>query len=63
LTEDELISFDDNASKVLSKKLLLNEQGYEVAENLDYRHNLAAMKLEVNEKFSSGKITRHFDIK
>lgn len=62
-TEAELISFDDIASKVLWTKLFLNEQGYQVKDNIIYRDNQAAMKLEMNGKTSSGKRTRHFDIK
>jgi hypothetical protein len=61
-TEAEFISFDDIATKVLWTKLFLNEQGYEVAENIVYRDNQAAMKLEANGKLSSGKRTEHFDI-
>jgi hypothetical protein len=62
-TEAELISFDDIASKVLWTKLFLNEQGYQDKDNIVYRDNQAAMKLEMNDKTSSGKRTRHIDIK
>jgi hypothetical protein len=44
-------------------KIILNEQGYQVKGNSVYRNNQAAMKLEMNGKTSSGKRTRHFDIK
>lgn len=62
-TEAELISFDDIASKVLWTKLFLNEQGYQDKDNNVYRDNQAAMKLEMNDKTSPGKRTRHIDIK
>jgi hypothetical protein len=62
-TEAELISFDDIASKVLWTTLFLEEQGYQVKENIVYRDNQSTMKLEINGKKSSGKRTRHFNIK
>jgi hypothetical protein len=62
-TEAELISFDDIASKVLWTKLFLEEQGYQVKENIVYRDNQSTMKLEINGKESSSKRTRHFNIK
>jgi hypothetical protein len=49
-TEAELISFDDIVSKVLWTRLFLKEQGYTVSENVIYRDNQAAMKLEIHGK-------------
>ena len=62
-TEAELVSFDDIVSKVLWTKLFLEAQGYPIEQNLVYRDNQSAMKLELNGKASSGKRTRHFNIK
>ena len=62
-TEAELIAFDDVISKILWTKLFLKEQGFDIEKNVVYRDNTAAMKLEVNGKQSSGKRTRHFEIK
>jgi hypothetical protein len=62
-TEAELISFDDIVSKVLWMRLFLKDQGYTVLENVVYRDNQAAMKLEIHGKSSSGKRTQHFEIK
>ena len=39
------------------------EQGYKPYKNQIERDNTSTMKLEVNGKASSGKRTRHFDIK
>lgn len=44
-------------------KLFVEAQGYNVNENLVYRDNQSSMKLELNGKASSGKRTRHFNIK
>jgi len=62
-TEAELISVDDVISKVLWTKLFLEAQGYGVQDNIVYRDNQSSMKLEQNGKASSGKRTRHFNIK
>ena len=62
-TEAELVSIDDIISKVLWTKRFLEEQGYMVNQNIIMRDNISSMKLENNGKTSSGKRTRHFDIK
>ena len=62
-TEAELVSFDDIMSRCMWTKLFYEAQGYKLEENLVYRDNQSAMKLELNGKASSGKRTRHFNIK
>ena len=62
-TEAELISADDIMSKVIWTNLFLETQGYGVKENINYRDNQSSMKLETNGKASSGKRTRHFNIR
>jgi hypothetical protein len=62
-TESEMIAADDMISKVLWTKRFIEAQGYNVRENIVYQDNTSAMKLEMNGKASSGKRTRHFDIK
>ena len=62
-TEAELISMDDILSKVIWTKLFMNEQGCKIFENTVYRDNTSAMKMEINGKTSSGKRTRHLEIK
>jgi hypothetical protein len=62
-TEAELVSIDDIISKVLWTKLFLEQQGYKINETNILRDNQSSMKLEANGKASSGKRTRHFNIK
>jgi hypothetical protein len=62
-TEAELVSNDDIIAKVMWTKLFLDAQGYGVRDTVIYRDNTSAMKLEMHGKASSGKRTRHFNIK
>ena len=62
-TEAELVGVDDIISKVLWTKLFIEAQGHKVTTNVIYHDNTSAMKLEANGKASSGKRTRHFNIK
>jgi Reverse transcriptase (RNA-dependent DNA polymerase) len=62
-TEAELVSIDDVISKIVWTKLFLEAQGFQVKENIINRDNQSSMKLEMNGKNSSGKRTRHFNIK
>jgi len=62
-TEAELISGDDIISKVLWTRRFMEAQGIQVTTNVIFRDNMSSMKLEENGKESSGKRTRHFDIK
>jgi hypothetical protein len=62
-TEAELVSIDDVISKVLWMKRFMEAQGCDIEHNIILRDNQSSMKLEQNGKASSGKRTRHFDIK
>ena len=62
-TESEMIAVDDTLSKILWTKRFIEAQGHAIKENIVYQDNTSAMKLEMNGKTSSGKRTRHFDIK
>jgi hypothetical protein len=62
-TESELIGVDDKIAKVLWMKRFLEWQDFEVKLNIIYQDNTSSIKLEENGKESSGKRTRHFDIK
>jgi hypothetical protein len=62
-TETELISVDDILSKVMWTKLFMQEQGCKIIDNIVYRENTSAMKMKINGKTSSGKRTRHLEIK
>jgi hypothetical protein len=62
-TEAELIGVDDVITKILWTRLFIEAQGFKVKTNIVYRDNTSSMKLEKNGKASSGKRTRHFNIK
>ena len=61
-TEAELIGVDDVVSRILWTKLFVEAQGFKV-KTIVLRDNTSSMKLEENGKASSGKRTRHFNIK
>jgi len=62
-TEAELVSVDDVIAKVLWTKRFMQKQGYDTEHTILLRDNQSSMKMEENGKASSGKRTRHFDIK
>jgi hypothetical protein len=62
-TESEIVGVDDEISKVIWAKRFVESQGFKVKLNIVYQDNTSSMKLENNGKASSGKRTRHFDIK
>jgi hypothetical protein len=62
-TESELIGVDGKIAKVLWMKRFLEWQDFAVKLNNIYQDNTSTLKLEEKGKASSGKRTRHFDIK
>jgi hypothetical protein len=62
-TEAELVGVNDNMTMILWTKLFLEAQGIEVMDNIIYQDNKSTMLLEKNGRQSSGKKTRHFDIR
>ncbi len=62
-TEAEIIGVDDKIAKCLWMKRFLEWQGFKIRLNIVYQDNTSSIKLEENGKESSGKRTRHFDIK
>ena len=62
-TESELIGVDDKVSKIVWSKKFLEHQGFKVNLNIIYQDNTSTIKLMNNGKLSSGKRTRHFDIR
>jgi hypothetical protein len=59
--EAELVGIDDVISKILWSKLF--PQGFNISTTVIYQDNTSSMKLEEKGKISSGKRTRHFNIK
>mmetsp|Transcript_34996 Transcript_34996/g.52860 ORF Transcript_34996/g.52860 Transcript_34996/m.52860 type:complete len:213 (+) Transcript_34996:3-641(+) len=62
-TESELVGVDDKIAKVIWTKKFIECQGFKVKLNIVYQDNQSTLKLSNNGKESSGKRTRHFDIK
>ena len=62
-TESELNATAENVSKIICVKKFLEYQDFQVKLNIIYQDNTSTMKLQKNGKLSSGKRTRHFDIK
>ena len=62
-TTAELVGVDDIITKVLWTQLFMEEQGYEIEENIIYQDNKSAMLLEENGKRSSGKRTRAVNVR
>ena len=62
LTEAEFNATDDMIARVINVKQFIEEQGFKV-KNMIYQDNTSTIKLQKNMKLSSGKRTRHFDIK
>ena len=62
-TESELNGIDDKIGKIIWTKKFIEHQGFEVKLNIIYQDNTSTIKLAENSKTSSGKRTRHFNIK
>lgn len=62
-TEAELVGVDDLMPMVLWTRYFTEAQGYEVRDALVHQDNQAAMLLERNGRKSSGKRTRHINIR
>jgi hypothetical protein len=62
-TECKMVAVDNTLSKILWSKRFIEAQGFKVNSTIVFQDNTSAIKLETNGKASSGKRTRHFDIK
>ncbi len=62
-TETEVVAVDDLMPSILWTRLFLDAQGYGVTENIIYQDNQAAILLEKNGKASSGKRTKHINMR
>ena len=63
LTKSEVVGVDDFMPAILWSRNFLEAQGYQVNENIIYQDNQSAMLLERNGKASSGKRTKHINIR
>ena len=62
-TEAELVGVDDGMPLVVWTRNFITAQGYKVKDNVVYQDNQSAMLLEKNGRASSGRRTRHIDIR
>ena len=62
-TEAELVGLDDVMPQILWTRYFLIAQGFVVTDNIIYRDNQSSMRLEKNGRGSSGKRTRHINIR
>jgi hypothetical protein len=62
-TEAELVGVDDGMPLVVWTRNFLTAQGFKVKDNVVYQDNQSAILLEKNGKASSGRRTRHLDIR
>ena len=62
-TEAEVVGVDDGMPLVIWTRNFLQEQGFEVNDNIVYQDNQSAILLERNGKASSGRRTRHINIR
>jgi hypothetical protein len=62
-TEAELVGVDDGMPLVIWTRNFISAQGYKVDDNVVFQDNQSAMLLEKNGRASSGRRTRHIDIR
>jgi len=62
-TESELVGVNDVMSPILWVRLFIEAQGFDVTDNVVFQDNMSSMLLEKNGKRSSGKKTRHIEIR
>jgi hypothetical protein len=62
-TEAEVIGVDDLMPQMMWTGYFLKEQGIAVVDTVLYQDNMSSMLLEKNGRASSGKRTRHIDIR
>jgi hypothetical protein len=62
-TEAELVGASDYLPNTIWTKYFLEEQGYEIKNNIYNQDNQSAMRLEKNGKKSEGQKSRHIDIR
>jgi len=62
-TEAELVGAYDSMTLALWTQKFMEAQGYHIGDNVIYQDNQSAMLLERNGRASSGRRTRHIDIR
>jgi hypothetical protein len=62
-TEAEIVGTDDVMPQILWTLYFLEAQGYKINKNILYQDNKSSILLETNGRGSSGKRTRHIDVR
>jgi hypothetical protein len=62
-TEAELVGVDDGMPLVIWTRNFITAQGYKIRDNVVYQDNQSTMLLAKNGRASSGRRTRHIDIR
>ncbi len=62
-TEAEIVGTDDVMPQILWTLYFLEAQGYKIKKNTLYQDNKSSILLETNGRGSSGKRTRHIDVR
>jgi hypothetical protein len=62
-TETELVSFDDGMPQNLWALYFTKHQGRFLNDNIAYQDNTSTMRMEKNGKMSTGKMTKHINIR
>ena len=62
-TESELVGVNKMMSLILWTRYFLNHQGFKVNDNIIFQDNKSLMLLERNGKASSGKRTKHINVR
>jgi hypothetical protein len=62
-TEAEIVGTDDCMPQMLWTLYFLEAQGYKIENNILYQDNKSSILLETNGRGSSGKRTRHIDVR
>jgi hypothetical protein len=62
-TEAEIVGTDDVMPQILWTLYFLEAQGYKIKDNTLYQDNKSSILLETNGRGSSGKRTRHIDVR
>ena len=57
-----MVGASDYLGHLIWVRIFLEAQGYGLKKNVFYQDNMSAMKLEKNDRMSSGEKTRHIDI-
>ena len=62
-TESELIGASDSVPQIVWTNYFIGAQGYNIDESILYQDNTSAIAMETNGKLSSGKRTKHINIR